>query len=257
MFSLHLIAVVVVGACSTYASHPMTKIHTIHWNASNPLFRDAERQNVIEVNGGNHPWEYDQVNIVCPVYKTPRGLESDREQYIIYSVTREEYESCRIRQSSPKIVAVCNRPYELMYFTITFRSFTPTPGGLEFRPGQNYYFISTSSKRDLYRRSGGGCSANNMRVVFHVAQQRSQNSKSSITSTASPPNVPFPWSRSKDFRRRFSLYTVGDDSKRGSKGATAMHSAAAAAAAAAPALHAIKLVSVFAAAAVAVAITGL
>lgn len=28
-----------------------------------------------------------------------------------------------------------------MYFTITFRSFTPQPGGLEFQPGQDYYFI--------------------------------------------------------------------------------------------------------------------
>merc|ERR1712166_575285 len=76
-----------------------------------------------------------------------------------------------ITQPSPKIIAVCNRPHELMYFTITFRSFTPTPGGLEFRPGHSYYFISTSSKNDLHRRVGGGCSTHNMKITFRVAAE--------------------------------------------------------------------------------------
>lgn len=152
-------------ATTTYS----TRMHNIHWNASNPLFRIDRTDNVIDINGGNHPWEYDQVNIVCPVYK-PGTRVASQEQYIIYSVTKQEYESCRITQSNPKIIAVCNRPHQLMYFTITFRSFTPTPGGLEFRPGQNYYFISTSSKNDLHRRVGGGCSTNNMKVTFKVAE---------------------------------------------------------------------------------------
>jgi hypothetical protein len=147
-------------------------MHNIHWNASNPMFHT---DNIIEINSGNHPWEYDQVNIVCPVYK-PGTSESNQEKYIIYSVTKEEYLSCRITQPSPKIIAVCNRPYELMYFTITFRSFTPTPGGLEFRPGNDYYFISTSSKNDLHRRVGGGCSTHNMRIVFRVAEDVKSNS---------------------------------------------------------------------------------
>ena len=60
-----------------------------------------------------------------------------------------------------------------MYFTITFRSFTPTPGGLEFRPGHSYYFISTSSKNDLHRRVGGGCSTHNMKITFKVADDYS------------------------------------------------------------------------------------
>jgi len=151
-------------ATTTYS----TRMHNIHWNASNPVFRIDRTDNVIDINGGNHPWEYDQVNIVCPVYK-PGITEAAQEQYIIYSVTKQEYDSCRITQPSPKIIAVCNRPHELMYFTITFRSFTPTPGGLEFRPGHSYYFISTSSKNDLHRRVGGGCSTHNMKITFRVA----------------------------------------------------------------------------------------
>ena len=57
-----------------------------------------------------------------------------------------------------------------MYFTITFRSFTPQPGGLEFKPGQDYYFITTSTGRaeGLHRRFGGRCASRHMKVTFKV-----------------------------------------------------------------------------------------
>ena len=142
-------------------------MHNIHWNSSNPLF--DEGNSIIQVNGGNHPSEYDQVNIVCPFYKS--GTRNT-ERYVVYSVSKQEYDTCRITQPNPRIIAVCDRPYELMYFTITFRSFTPTPGGLEFRPGQSYYFISTSSKNDIHRRVGGGCSTHNMKITFKVAEEK-------------------------------------------------------------------------------------
>ncbi len=144
-------------------------MHNIHWNSTNPLFH-PNTENIIQVNGGNHPWEYDQVNIVCPVYRPGATREAMQEKYIIYSVTKQEYDTCRITEANPRIIAVCDRPHELMYFTITFRSFTPTPGGLEFRPGHSYYFISTSSKSDIHRRVGGGCSTHNMKITFKVAE---------------------------------------------------------------------------------------
>lgn len=57
-----------------------------------------------------------------------------------------------------------------MYFTITFRSFTPQPGGLEFKPGHDYYFITTSTGRPdgLHRRFGGRCASRHMKVTFKV-----------------------------------------------------------------------------------------
>ncbi len=140
-------------------------VHYIHWNRSNPMFRIDNTDHIVDVNGGNLPWEYDQANFICPVSKAGTRYP---EQHVIYSVSREEYESCRITNPKPKIVAVCNQPHRLMYFTITFRSFTPTPGGLEFHPGHDYYFISTSSRSDLHRRVGGGCSTHNMRMIFKV-----------------------------------------------------------------------------------------
>ena len=218
----------------TLTTQSATKIHTIHWNSSNPLFRIDKNDNVIDINGGNHPWEYDQVNIVCPVYKAGTN-PVQQEQYIIYSVTRQEYDSCRITQPNPKIVALCNRPHELMYFTITFRSFTPTPGGLEFSPGQDYYFISTSSKNDLHRRVGGGCTSNNMKVVFRVAPDEhglndAVEENNSIGRSledgggglarplARTPKLQFPWSRERDFRRTFSYYSYDDDGGGGGGG---------------------------------------
>ena len=152
-------------------------MHNIHWNATNPLF-NPRGENIIQVNGGNHPWEYDQVNIVCPFYRSPEGAVV-AEKYIIYSVSQQEYDSCRITEANPRIIALCDRPHELMYFTITFRSFTPTPGGLEFRPGHSYYFISTSSHNDIHRRVGGGCSTHNMKITFKVAQAKQKSSSSS------------------------------------------------------------------------------
>lgn len=39
------------------------------------------------------PFEYDQVNIVCPVY-APGTHESDAEKYIIYNVSVTYYNLC-------------------------------------------------------------------------------------------------------------------------------------------------------------------
>ncbi|XP_067118406.1 ephrin-B1-like isoform X2 [Centruroides vittatus] len=145
------------------------KLFTVYWNTTNPIFRIDNTDHIIDVNKGNIPFEYDQVNIICPVY-TPGTKEEEVERYIIYNVSKEEYDSCRITKPHPRIIAVCDKPHQVMYFTITFRSFTPQPGGLEFRPGQDYYFISTSDggKDGLYHRIGGRCATHNMKVIFKV-----------------------------------------------------------------------------------------
>ena len=143
-----------------------TSVRNIYWNTSTAS--QLASPLTVVVNEGNPLWEYDQVNIICPVAR--QGEQ--QEQHIIYSVQKEEFEQCRVTSPKPVIVAICNRPDTLMYFTLTFRSFTPSPGGLEFRPGQDYYFVSTSSRRDLHRRQGGFCQTSNMRMVFRVAQSK-------------------------------------------------------------------------------------
>ena len=143
------------------------KTHFVYWNSTNPAFRLDNTEHVIDVNNDNLPWEYDQLHLICP--------QNTGEQHVVYSVTEEEYNSCRVTNPRPKIVAICNKPDSFMYFTITFRSFSPTPGGLEFKPGQNYYFISTSTTRDIHRRVGGYCSSHNMKMVFRVADNTVHN----------------------------------------------------------------------------------
>ena len=112
---------------------------------------------------------------MCPLYDqrtTPD--EEDTEKFVIYHVKKEEFDTCQIMSAHPRILAQCDKPYSLRYFTISFRPFSPTPGALEFHPGQDYYFISTSSKSDLHRRVDGMCRSNNMRIVFKVADRSSQ-----------------------------------------------------------------------------------
>lgn len=194
--------------------------HYIHWNRANPMFRLDNTDHIIDVNSGNLPWEYDQVNIICPVSKAEAKYP---ERHVIYSVSREEYESCRITNPKPRIVAVCNKPHQLLYVTITFRSFSPTPGGLEFHPGQDYYFISTSSPEDLHRRVGGGCSTHNMKMIFKVSsstqsnhmlnEPRSSNeiepiatTSTALPSTSNKPIITFTNTRDPKHRNRGSDY---------------------------------------------------
>ena len=188
---LSLMLLLLIDDLTKVSAH--RKIHYIHWNKANPMFRLDNTDHIIDVNAGNLPGEYDQVNIICPVSKADVRMP---ERHVIYSVSREEFDSCRITNPKPRIVAVCSKPYQLLYFTITFRSFSPTPGGLEFHPGQDYYFISTSSSEDLHRRVGGGCSKHNMRMIFKVSNDpvtqfgsswmESSSSTTSTTTTKRP-----------------------------------------------------------------------
>merc|ERR1711971_358321 len=150
------------GSCSAMRSH------LVFWNTTNPIFGVDNTDHIMDVNQGNLPWEYDQVNIICPF--------NSLEQHVIYSVSKEEFDSCRISNPRPKIVAICDKPHSFKYFTITFRSFSPSSGGLEFKPGHKYYFVSTSKLGDIHRRVGGYCKNNNMKMVFRVADSRKHTS---------------------------------------------------------------------------------
>ena len=161
------------------------RVHIVHWNKSNPMFRIDNTDNIIDVNAGNLRWEYDQANFICPVTRSAAQDDGASEKYIIYNVSKEEYDMCMVTKPSSRIVATCTDPSQLLYFTITFRSFTPTPGGLEFHPGKDYYFISTSSPQDLYRRDGGRCVSHNMKVMFKVANI----SNTATTATKSANNL--------------------------------------------------------------------
>ncbi|XP_035720846.1 ephrin-B2-like isoform X1 [Vespa mandarinia] len=167
------------------------KAISLYWNTTNSIFRIDNTDHIIDVNKNNAVFEYDQVNIICPMYKLGTY---DPEKYLIYNVSKEEYETCRITNPNPRLIAICDKPYEDKYYTITFRPFTPQPGGLEFLPGHDYYFISTSSKEDLHKRIGGRCTSDNMKVVFKVccsndtssSSATSRNNSVAVTSSTVP-----------------------------------------------------------------------
>ena len=97
------------------------RVHYLHWNSTNPIFRIDNTDHIMDVNQGNLPWEYDQLNIICPAYQRGTRHTDSAEKYIIYNVSKEEYDSCRISQNDPRVVAVCDKPDRELQFTITFR----------------------------------------------------------------------------------------------------------------------------------------
>ena len=183
------------------------RVHMVHWDKSNPMFRIDNTDNVIDVNVGNTRWEYDQANFICPTgFQGRNSVNSNAadsegaaaEKYIIYNVSKEEFDSCMVTSPSSRIVATCTDPSQKLYFTITFRSFTPTPGGLEFHPGQDYYFITTSVPGNVHGKFGGRCASHNMKVIFKVANSTrnwrflNQNSAAGeISTTTEKPQLIF------------------------------------------------------------------
>ena len=157
-------------------------------------FRIDNTDHIIDVNQRtddlqlNNPSNYDRINIVCPTYDQNLVPNiKDTEQFVIYHVTKEEYDTCIIRNHNPRIIAMCKSPYRRQIQTISFRSFTPMPNALDYEPGKDYHFISTSSKDDLYLRIGGMCLSNNMKIVFKVGL-RHQPQKPKLSDSSSSEN---------------------------------------------------------------------
>merc|ERR1711994_1244865 len=106
---------------------------------------------MVTVNEGNQAWEYDQVNIICPVSK--EGEEE--EEHIIYSVEKEEFEHCRVTSARPRIVAICNRPAPSC---TSLSPSDPSPPHLEAW-SSDLDRTTTSSPRPASSTSTGGSAA--------------------------------------------------------------------------------------------------
>uniref|UniRef100_A0A6G1SJV5 Ephrin-A1 n=1 Tax=Aceria tosichella TaxID=561515 RepID=A0A6G1SJV5_9ACAR len=198
------------------------KLPDIYWNSSNPIFRIDNTDHIFDVNKKQH--DHDQVDLVCPQAQlqqqqqvAPQQADSNKtitgtneqpqqaqlERYIIYSVSKEEYDTCRLNgPSSAQVVAKCDQPQAtssgagprpVRPTTITFRSFTPQPNGLEFKPGQDYYFITAlhGHHQDPQKRFSP-CRELNMRVIFKVCCKPSTpaNSASGLAAVISPQPKP-------------------------------------------------------------------
>lgn len=158
-----LLEIFIYGATQLIAEANGKKIADIYWNTTNPIFYFDNRYHIFNVR------LMDRVDIICPKYKL--GYPDDRIEYsLIYLVDRRSYESCTINTTGAKLVGVCMKPHTAQLITITFREFTPSLTGLEFRPNRTYYVISTSngSRSGLKNERDGLCRNYNMRLQFVV-----------------------------------------------------------------------------------------
>ncbi|VDO83702.1 unnamed protein product [Heligmosomoides polygyrus] len=111
----------------------------------------------------------DAVDIVCPFYD-PDVDFMDTEQSIIYRVPESDYETCTL-SSAARELGRCIAPMRNDKVKVSFRLLSPNPSALDYRPGQSYYFISTSTGTPwgLDNTRGGLCSTNQLKMIIHVA----------------------------------------------------------------------------------------
>jgi len=174
VLQLFLAVVVVVGSIGVQGMRGVGRQDDgstlIEWDESNPIFRIDNTEHVMDVR------LHQQVHILCP--------KSSNQRYIIYNVNRDDYESCRISDpDSSTQVAVCNgvntTSMNKRLFTLTFRTFSPSPTGLEFQAGKDYYFITTSGPGNIASKVGGRCRTHNMKVIFKVKGRNSERKSNS------------------------------------------------------------------------------
>ncbi|KAI7795514.1 putative ephrin-A2-like, partial [Triplophysa rosa] len=86
----------------------------------------------------------DYLDIYCPHYEDPLPQER-MERYILFMVNYDGYTTCNHHMKGFKRWE-CNRPTSPngpLKFSEKFQLFTPFSLGFEFRPGHEYYYISS------------------------------------------------------------------------------------------------------------------
>ncbi|XP_051956885.1 ephrin-A2-like [Xyrauchen texanus] len=110
--------------------------YAVYWNSTNPRFLHGEYTVEVAIN--------DYLDIYCPHYEEPLSQER-MERYILYMVNYDGYTTCNHHMKGFKRWE-CNRPLSPngpLKFSEKFQLFTPFSLGFEFRPGHEYYYISS------------------------------------------------------------------------------------------------------------------
>ncbi|XP_051532436.1 ephrin-A2-like [Myxocyprinus asiaticus] len=110
--------------------------YAVYWNSTNSRFLHGEYTVEVAIN--------DYLDIYCPHYEDPLPQER-MERYILYMVNYDGYTTCNHHTKGFKRWE-CNRPLSLngpLKFSEKFQLFTPFSLGFEFRPGHEYYYISS------------------------------------------------------------------------------------------------------------------
>lgn len=131
--------VLIIGMC-VYGQDPASKVvsdrYAVFWNRTNPRFYRGDYHIDVCIN--------DYLDVYCPHYVGPVSDER-AERYILYMVNYDGYSSCDHTAKGFKRWE-CNRPLSPngpLKFSEKFQLFTPFSLGFEFRPGREYYYISS------------------------------------------------------------------------------------------------------------------
>lgn len=109
--------------------------YAVYWNSSNPRFHRGEYTVEVAIN--------DYLDIYCPHYDGPQPQQMER--YVLFMVNYDGFTTCDHRRKGFKRWE-CNRPQSPngpLKFSEKFQLFTPFSLGFEFRPGHEYYYISS------------------------------------------------------------------------------------------------------------------
>ena len=87
------------------------------------------------------------MSFVCPNEATVIvGAEHNTPKEQLYEnlwfVDKASYDSCNIKNlQMVKLLKQCKDPSSLVFQSFVFNQYSPVSGGLQFNPGNNYYFI--------------------------------------------------------------------------------------------------------------------
>ncbi|TRZ18878.1 hypothetical protein HGM15179_008235 [Zosterops borbonicus] len=110
--------------------------YAVYWNSSNPRFQRGDYHIDVCIN--------DYLDVFCPHYEDSVP-EDKTERYVLYMVNFDGYSSCDHTSKGFKRWE-CNRPHSPngpLKFSEKFQLFTPFSLGFEFRPGREYFYISS------------------------------------------------------------------------------------------------------------------
>eukprot|EP00058_Branchiostoma_floridae_P022073 XP_002607563.1 hypothetical protein BRAFLDRAFT_71435 [Branchiostoma floridae] len=136
----------------------------INWNQNDDIFQ-REGGYVLEVDIG------DKLDIICP--------RLFNQYNVMYEVSREGYETCN--STGGRLLLRCNLPETDLVLTVLFQEVSPSPFGLEFKKGKDYYYIATSGGTldTLDNRVGGNCeSPTYMKLTIRVRGDPTERSES-------------------------------------------------------------------------------
>ena len=57
------------------------KVHSLHWSGTNPIYRKENNKHLVDESSGNEAWEYEQLEIICPVGERRGTWEARRVNY--------------------------------------------------------------------------------------------------------------------------------------------------------------------------------